>query len=289
MSKYASGPRFQGSRAVGVVLKTGFVAMAATLLSQATALAQPPAGLAPTGQGTVKLGAKPKSSPINGTNPNDIVQRLEVRNRFSSREEGGQGNVLDLIYDMTPYDGVALRFQAPLVYNDPQFGNSESGLGDVRLRPLVKIFDDNYAAVSGYAEAKFATATDPLLRESNSGRNDLAVGAFGSYEFTKDLVGVVEVQQVVSSFGGDEATPRNDRTTIRPFAVVGLPDGWWLQAETEYNRTWVEANEDEEVFLRGQVGWKFGANEAAYAGLSTQTAGDNPTDVGIELGARYIY
>lgn len=126
-------------------------------------------------------------------NPIIIKNRLRLANEFT--EVGGGGNrdklILGGVYGFG-FNGrdrdFGIGFELPFLHNDPESGDSDSGLGDFKLRFGHLIMEDSEGWRAGwFFDTEFDTADDAVQAIANQ-RNQMALGGGASYAFSRDFV-----------------------------------------------------------------------------------------------------
>lgn len=160
----------------------------------------------------------------------DLGTFIELRDDFVSRGDRGFSNSAVIRGDYAFNRSVSLRADVPLAVTQGARGERSVGLGDVLIRPLVRVVGLRRFAMLLGTDLVLDSATS---RDLGSGKNlvgPLLQAYVGSPKGSR--VGLF-LQHVVS-FGGDPERDDVHASVVRPFAVIGLPRGFWLQPDQRF-------------------------------------------------------
>ncbi|AUX43064.1 hypothetical protein SOCE26_045040 [Sorangium cellulosum] len=155
---------------------------------------------------------------------------VELRNDYITRGSRGFFNAAVIRGDYAVGGSFSLRADVPLAYAGGALGERDAGLGDILVRPLVRaVGTPRFALVLG-SDLVLDSATSRAL---GAGKNQIAplVQAFVR------LSGAARVGlqlQHVASFGGDPRRDDIQASVVRPFAILALPRGFWVQPDQSF-------------------------------------------------------
>jgi hypothetical protein len=128
-----------------------------------------------------------------GGNPIVIRTRVRLGNELTDVEGGGHSDKLILsgIYGFGFNDRdrpFGIGFELPFLYNNPESGECESGVGDLKLRFGHLFVDDPKCWRAGwFFDTELDTAADDVQAIANQ-RTQMAIGGGGSYSFLRNFV-----------------------------------------------------------------------------------------------------
>ena len=175
-----------------------------------------------------------------GSDPSEIVSRLEVRNEYL-HVTGGHTDATVLRGDWAPTDWILGRVEIPLVAaGDEELGN-DFGLGDVLVGVRGKLQLAERWSLVGEMAAFLDTATSDAI---GAGQSLLAPQAVVVWKPTPAWILGLQYQWLESvgggsgSGGGEPESPDGGsdledvrESAIRPQALWHLPHGFWLLAD----------------------------------------------------------
>lgn len=160
----------------------------------------------------------------------DLGTFIELRDDFVSRGRRGFFNATVIRGDYAFNRGVSLRADVPLAVAQGAQGERRFGLGDVLVRPLVRVVGLRRFAMLLGTDLVLDSATQPEL---GAGKNvvgpllQMYVGSPGGSRLGLFM-------QHVVSFGGDPERDDVHASVVRPFAVIDLPRGFWVQPDQRF-------------------------------------------------------
>ena len=152
----------------------------------------------------------------------DLGSLVEIRDDYV-KSARAMTNSLVLRGDYAPARWVALRLEVPLVYAESLKARPKIGIGDVSGRRTVRGSASETSLFTG-ADFTFDSAAAKGL---GGGKNILGPFATIAWDLGPSVWVRVQVQQL-ASFGGDPNRATVSASSVRPYAFVGLPDGYWL-------------------------------------------------------------
>ncbi|WP_437593962.1 hypothetical protein [Sorangium sp. So ce1000] len=156
---------------------------------------------------------------------------LELRNDYVSRGKTGFFNAAVLRGDYAFTRNFSLRADLPLAYAGDIEGERDVGLGDILIRPLVRaVGTPRFALVLG-TDLVLDSATKRAL---GSGRNQVAPLVQAYVRVARPARLGLQLQHAVS-FGGDPRRNDIQSSSIRPFAIIELPRGFWVSPDQTFS------------------------------------------------------
>lgn len=249
----------------------------ATLLA-----ALPCAGLPQTGE-------QPADAVTKRLDPTDFKSRVETRYEYQKPPGGGDRQFLVPRYEHAFSKAFALRLEVPYVVNDsPQPGvDTQSGMGDILVRPAVRLYRGERHAVVGAVEITLDTASDDRL---GTGKNVVAPLLFASF----DVPGLSSVvfpyaQQYVSVSGDDDRADINT-SLVRLGVLTRWPERFYSFLEPSLYADW-ERDGKTGFTLELEVGRLMNRQLAVWARPGVGLWGDELPQVydwNFEIGFRYF-
>ncbi|WP_437683075.1 hypothetical protein [Sorangium sp. So ce131] len=202
--------------------------------SARAASAQPARPAAPARPPAPSRGPGPRSAgtprvPVPSA-PATLGTFIELRDDYITRGSRGFYNAAVIRGDYAVGGILSLRADVPLAYAGGALGERDAGLGDILVRPLVRaVGTPRFALVLG-SDLVLDSATSRAL---GAGKNQIGplVQAFVRVSGAARLG--IQLQHV-ASFGGDPRRDDIQASVIRPFAVVALPRGFWVQPDQSF-------------------------------------------------------
>lgn len=124
-------------------------------------------------------------------------------------------------YAADPWLG--FRIDLPLSYVNTPKARPEMGFGDIDARVTVRIAASELSLLAG-ANLVIDTAASPAL---GGGKNVLGPFVTLAWDLGPGVWLRTQVQHT-ASIGGDPKRPTVSASSVRPYALVGLPEGYWL-------------------------------------------------------------
>jgi hypothetical protein len=162
--------------------------------------------------------------------PGDLSTFIELRNDYTTRGDGGFVNAAVLRGDYAFNRAFSLRLDVPLVYAGGVEAQRSPGLGDVLIRPLVRVARAPRFAFQLGADLRLDSAASAAL---GAGRNRVAPLAQAFFGVSGGTTIGVFVQHAVS-FGGDPRREIVNSSVVRPFAIIELPAGFWISPDQRF-------------------------------------------------------
>ena len=165
---------------------------------------------------------QPVSDPLQRKHPTDLGSFIELRDDYATRRRTITSSIV-LRGDYAPVPWAALRLELPLTYVDKPDRRPTMGLGDVYARATVRVVASDVSLLVG---------TDCLLDSASAkllGGSKNVVGPFATIAWDLGPGVWVRLQlQHLGSFGGDPKQATVSATSVRPYALVALPEGFWV-------------------------------------------------------------
>ncbi|HRI04835.1 MAG TPA: hypothetical protein PLL77_13935 [Pyrinomonadaceae bacterium] len=231
--------------------------------------------------------AKP---PSNGSNPAELITRVEIKYQFQSFA-GGYLHAVPIIradYAITPT--VSIRADLPVMVFDPKLptGKTESGIGDVVLsmtfvKPVSK---------------KLVLAFVPLFSLPAASHSSMGSGKY-SFKPLFAMVtpigkwgGFVQVLEYRVSFAGDKTRTDINELSIKPIILKsftkGSMKGFYINPKAEVI---VDFENNNKATM--QAGFEFGKalnkNVVVFVTPTAHVAGTKRESFKLEVGFRYLF
>jgi len=231
--------------------------------------------------------AKPAS---NGSNPAELITRIELKYQFQNFA-GGYLHAVPVIradYAITP--AVSFRFDLPIMVFDPKSptAKTETGIGDVVLsmtfvRPVSK---------------KLVLAFVPLFSLPTATHASMGSGKY-SFKPLFAMVtpigkwgGFVQVIEYRKSFAGDSARSGINELSLKPIILKsftsGIMKGYYLNPKAEIIVDF-EHNNDATLQMGAEFGKALNKNIVLFAVPTFHVAGTKRESFKLEVGMRYLF
>ena len=222
-----------------------------------------------------------------GSDPSEIVSRLEFRNEYVDLPEDGYLNSSIFRGDYAPSEFWLVRAEIPLAAGKSHEFGSGFGLGDITLGARGKIeLAEQFSLVLG---------TDFILNTANED-----VLGTGKNQFVPYLVGVWKPDDkwilglhywYYDSFSGDSHREDISESMIRPMALYNFPHGYWVLLDPKIYINHEHENETV-LYLEGEFGKVIKKNYELWLRGGGHVTGDGREErLGwkAEAGIRYIW
>jgi hypothetical protein len=230
---------------------------------------------------------QPAESVTQRLDPTDFKSRFETRYEYQDLQSGGARQLLVPRYEHAFSKAFALRFEVPYVVDDPPGGDDESGIGDILIRPALRLYRGEGFAVVAAAEITFDTASDDRL---GTGKNVVAPLVFASFDVPKlNSVVFPFAQQSVSVSGDDDRSDINT-SLFRVGVLSRWPNRFYTFLEPSLYIDW-ERDEKTGFTLELEVGRLLNRQLAIWGRPGVGLWGDNLPyiyDWNFEIGFRYF-
>ena len=152
----------------------------------------------------------------------DLFSLIELRDDYT-KAGANLLNALVLRGDYAPTRWASLRLELPLSYGEAPAAPPAFGFGDVFARATVRLAAAQTSFLVG-TELTIDSAAVPVLGGSKN-----VIGPFALLSWDLGPRVWVRVQaQHLASIGGDPKHPTVSASSLRPYALVVLPEGFWL-------------------------------------------------------------
>ena len=166
--------------------------------------------------------AEAAPGPAPATHSTDLGSLVELRDDYvKSGPSMSNGLVLRGDYAAAPWIGI--RMELPLVYADKPKMRGAVGIGDVYARATVRLFASDLSLLTG-SDLFLDTAATRVL---GGGKNVIAPFATVAWDLGPGVWMRLQLQHL-ASIGGDPGRGTVSATSVRPYALVSLPDGYWM-------------------------------------------------------------
>jgi len=223
-----------------------------------------------------------------GSDPSEIVSRLEARNEYVDLDGEGYLNATIFRGDWAPGEHWQLRLDLPLTASDAEGPGSAYGLGDLYLSARGRWeFAEQWSLVG---ELGFAldTATDDAI---GTGQNQVV--PFGALVWKPSWEWILAplTYRYAVSFAGDDDREEISLSEISPQALYHLPMGFWILVAPQIL---IDHEEDDDVAFvpEGEFGWVIAEHVEIWLRGGGKVAGAAPREASgwkIEAGVRYLF
>ncbi len=165
---------------------------------------------------------QPVSDPRHAKHPTDLASFIELRDDYA---KSGRSITSSLVLrgDYAPVPWVGFRLELPLTYVDKPTTRPTMGLGDVYARATVRLVASDVSLLVG-SDCLLDSASAKTLGGS---KNVLGPFATVSWDLGPGVWVRAQIQEI-ASFGGDPKQATVSATSVRPYALVALPEGFWF-------------------------------------------------------------
>ncbi|MEO8616105.1 MAG: transporter [Luteolibacter sp.] len=208
-----------------------------------------------------------------------IKSRVRVSDEYTDLEGGGSRNkfIFAGVYGFG-FNGhdrdFGVSFELPVLENNPNVGNNESGVGDFKLRFGQLIMDDPGGWRTGwFGETEFDTAADDVQAIANQ-RTQMAIGAGAAYPISSNFVLASSLQFGWSADKG-ETTGNKSEWEAHLTATVKLPEH--VSLNLDYKAV-VNMVDNAKLFntLEPSIGWIVGKESNIGLFASCEIPLDDP-------------
>ncbi len=226
----------------------------------------------------------------NGSNPADLITRVEMKYQFQNFEGGYLHGVPVIRGDYAFTPTVSVRMDLPILTFHPkaQSGDTESGIGDiVTSMTFVKVFSKRFVGAV-VPRIDFPTASHASL---GSGKYTFKPLIAGITPLGKGL-GFVGILEYNVSFAGNRNRADINELRIKPIILKSFLDGpakgYYVNPKAEII---VDLERDNNTTL--QAGAEFGKalnkNVVLFAIPTFHVAGTEKENFKLEVGFRYLF
>lgn len=237
---------------------------------------------------TTTTGRAEESEVARGSDPSEIVSRLEVRNEYIDLDTHGYINTTVLRGDWAPNQYWQMRLDLPLTGSDSEGPGSSYGFGDIYLTARGKYQPLERWSLIGELGFKLDTASDDAL---GTGKNQIAPFTALVWKPAAAWILAPMTYQYFGSISGDDDREDISESNFAPQALYHLPRGFWLLLDAEIYVDH-EQNDDPSFYPEGEFGWV--ANEhvetwiRAGGNVSGEATHEHSGWKG-EFGIRYLF
>ena len=159
-----------------------------------------------------------------GSDPSEIVSRLEIRNEYLGLSNDGHLNQTYARGDYAPTENMVFRLDVPLADGSTENLGSHFGMGDLILGSRGKLsFSEKLSWILG-TNFILDTASNEVL---GSGRNQIVPATYLVWKPSRKWI-VSVGYEYAASFGGDSEREKISQSLFRPGALYHLPKGYWF-------------------------------------------------------------
>lgn len=199
------------------------------------------------------LSALADESPDNrrtkGSNPQEMVSRLELRYEYLDLPAGEYLNQLYFRGDYAFNEKMAVGVQLPVAFGGDETTGTQSGIGDIAMGGRNKLtFGESMAWITG-VDLWFDTASHGTL---GAGWNQVVPNMALTYWPNRRLL-VWAMYKYTGSFGDGRDKPPISESLIQSGGLYNFPGGYWLLLTPGVALNHEESDQAS-LFLEGEVG-----------------------------------
>jgi hypothetical protein len=170
--------------------------------------------------------AAPAPEPVKHST--DLGSLVELRDDYM-KSGPAVSNALVLRGDYAPEPWIGVRLELPFVYADRPKMRAAVGFGDVYARATVRLFASEVSLLAG-SDFFLDTAATKVL---GGGKNVFAPFATVAWDLGPGVWVRAQLQHL-ASVGGDPKRGVVSGTSLRPYALVSLPEGCWVMLDQTF-------------------------------------------------------
>ncbi len=163
-----------------------------------------------------------EAAPAPPRHSTDLGSVVELHDDYSTSGHS-MSNALVLRGDYAPTPWMGIRMELPFVYADRPKMRAAIGVGDVHARATLRLFASDVSLLTG-ADFFLDTAATRVL---GGGKNVFAPFATVAWDLGPGAWLRLQLQHL-ASIGGDPARGMVSASSVRPYALVSLTDGYWM-------------------------------------------------------------
>ena len=225
--------------------------------------------------------------PSHGSDPSEIISRLEFRNEYVDEPEGAYKNSSIFRGEYAFDDLWLLRTEIPLVASEHYEYGSQFGLGDMTLGARGKIVLPKQFSIILGVDFILDTAEEELL---GTGKNQIVPQIAGVWK--PDEKWILSLQYwYFKSFSGDGGRENINEMLIRPQALYHLPRGFWVLLDPKIYVNQENGN-DALFYLEGEFGKVLNKNYELWLRGGGHITGHGKEELRswkAEAGIRYLW
>ena len=166
--------------------------------------------------------AEAAPGPAPAKHSTDLGSLVELRDDYS-KSGSSMSNAFVLRGDYAAAPWIGVRMELPFVYADRPKMRAAAGVGDVYARATLRLFASDLSLLTG-ADFLLDTAATKVL---GGGKNVFAPFATVALDLGPGVWMRLQIQHL-ASMGGDPTRGTVSASSVRPYALVSLPDGYWM-------------------------------------------------------------
>ena len=186
-----------------------------------------------------------------GSDPSEIISRLEIRNEYLGLPNGGYLDQTYLRGDYAPTENMVFRLDVPLADGSRENLGSHFGMGDLVLGGRGKLdLSENMSWVLG-TNFVLDTASNEVL---GSGRNQIVPGTYLVWKPSRKWIISMGYEYTASFGGSGNSEPgKISESLFRPGALYNMPHGFWLWLDPKIYVNHEQGN-NTALFLESEFG-----------------------------------
>ncbi|MCX7098842.1 MAG: hypothetical protein NTV43_13150 [Methylococcales bacterium] len=222
-----------------------------------------------------------------GSDPSEIISRLELRNEYLSLPDG---KYLDQVYlrgDYAATENIGFRLDIPLVNGGQEDFANHFGMGNLIVGGRGKIEINEQLSWLVGTNFAFATTSSPQL---GSAWNQIIPGTYLVWKPTQQWLLAVGYEYA-ASFGSSEEEKIGE-SLFRPGALYHMPYGFWLWLDPKIYVNHVQ-NGETSLVLEGEFGKVLTPTLEVWLRGGGNVAGETSREERLgwkaEAGIRYLF
>jgi hypothetical protein len=228
---------------------------------------------------------------VKGSDPSEIISRLEIRNEYLGLPDGGHLDQTYLRGDYAPTKNIVFRLDLPLADGSRENSGNHFGMGDLILGGRGKLeLTENLSWMLGTMFI-LDTASNEVL---GTGWNQIVPGTYLVWKPSRQWILSVGYEYAASFGGSDNSELKKiSESLFRPGALYHLPKGFWLWLDPKIYVNH-EQESDTAFVLEGEFGKVVTANvEVWLRGGGNVAGGEAGREERLgwkaEAGIRYLF
>ena len=227
---------------------------------------------------------------VKGSDPSEVISRLELRNEYLDLPDGGHLDQIYLRGDYAPTENIVFRLDVPLADGAKETLASHFGMGDLILGGRGKLaLSDNLSWLLG---TNFILDT-PSNKVLGSGWNQIAPLTYLVWKPSRKWI-ISMGYEYAASFGGNDNNQQEkiSESLIRPGALYHMPYGFWLWLDPKIYVNHQQGS-DTALVLEGEFGKVVASNVELWLRGGGNVAGAAGREERLgwkaEAGIRYLF
>lgn len=235
------------------------------------------------------LDAEQEEWQAKGSDPSEIISRLEVRNEYLGLTNGGYLDQTYLRGDYAPTENMVFRLDVPLADGGRENLGNHFGMGDLIIGGRGKLdLTQNISWVLG-TNFVLDTASNEVL---GSRKNQIVPGTYLVWKPSRKWI-ISIGYEYSTSFGSNNSEPdKISESLFRPGALYNMPYGFWFWLDPKIYVNHEQGN-NTALFLESELGKVITPGVEVWLRGGGNVAGDSGREerqgFKAEAGIRYLF